>query len=94
MATEDMPLAYEALRAFSQLAASERFQMSFPFEPGDMVGFDNRRILHGRDAFTAGGVRHLRGFYMDHDDVRSAARVASRQSAASSATAVTAKEER
>lgn len=94
MAAEDMPLAYEALRAFSRLAASERFQLSFPFEPGDMVGFDNRRILHGRNAFTAGGVRHLRGFYIDHDDVRSAGRVASRRGAAASTTAFTAKEKR
>ena len=83
MAAEDMPRAYEAMRVFSQLAASERFQMSYPFEPGDIVGFDNRRILHGRDAFDSGGRRHLRGVYIDHDEVRSFARVTSRRLAAS-----------
>lgn len=84
MAPEDMPRAYAAMRCFSQLAASDRFQMRYPFEPGDIVGFDNRRILHGRDAFESGGQRHLRGLYIDHDDVRSFARATSRHRAAAS----------
>ncbi len=42
---------------------------------GDLVGFDNRRILHGRDAFESGGARHLRGCYADHDDNDSRLRV-------------------
>ena len=74
----DMPRAYDALKLFARLAADDRFQLRYPFEPGDLVGFDNRRILHGRDAYTSGGRRHLRGFYMDHDEVRSFARVARR----------------
>lgn len=79
MAPIDMPRAYEAMACFSRLAASKRFQVAYPFEPGDMVAFDNRRILHGRDPFSAGGVRHLRGIYIDHDDVLSATRVANRR---------------
>ncbi|MEM8922615.1 MAG: TauD/TfdA family dioxygenase [Actinomycetota bacterium] len=82
MAPDEMPVAYAAMRAFSRLAADDRFQMRYPFEPGDIVGFDNRRILHGRDAFSSGGRRHLRGIYIDHDEVRSFARVASRRLAA------------
>lgn len=82
MAPEDMPRAYDAMRRFSILAADERFQMRYPFRPGDMVCFDNRRILHGRDAYASGGQRHLRGIYIDHDEVRSAARVANRRGAA------------
>jgi len=77
----DMPRAYRAMQAFSQMAASDRFQISYPFVPGDMVAFDNRRILHGRDPFSGGGRRHLRGIYIDHDDVLSATRVANRQRA-------------
>jgi len=77
----DMARAYEAMRCFSTLAASDEFQMRYPFEAGDMVGFDNRRILHGRDAFSAGGVRHLRGIYIDHDEVLSTTRVLNRHSA-------------
>lgn len=83
MAPEDMPRAYDAMAVFSEMAAHPRFQIRYPFAPGDMVGFDNRRILHGRDAFSSGGARHLRGVYIDHDDVRSATRVANRRLAAS-----------
>jgi gamma-butyrobetaine dioxygenase len=75
----DIPRAYRAARRFSQVAADDRFQMRYPFRPGDLVGFDNRRILHGRDAYESNGHRHLRGFYMDHDEIRSFARVANRR---------------
>lgn len=78
MAPEDMPRAYDAMRCFSTMAASERFQISYPFQVGDLVAFDNRRLLHGREPFSAGGQRHLRGIYIDHDDVLSATRVANR----------------
>lgn len=71
MDDRDLPRAYAALRRFSEVAADPRFQLRYPFSPGDLVGFDNRRILHGRDAYESGGVRHLRGIYMDHDEVHS-----------------------
>ncbi len=79
MAPQDQPRAYAAMRCFSQMADSERFKISYPFTPGDVVGFDNRRILHGRDAFESGGRRHLRGMYIDQDEIRSTARVVSRR---------------
>lgn len=79
MAPEDMPRAYDAMACFSAMAASDRFQMRYAFEAGDMVAFDNRRILHGRDAFSAGGLRHLRGIYIDHDEILSTTRVLNRQ---------------
>ena len=79
MAPADQPRAYEAMRCFSQMAASDRFQIAYPFEPGDLVGFDNRRVLHGRDAFESGGHRHLRGMYIDQDEIRSTGRVVSRR---------------
>jgi gamma-butyrobetaine dioxygenase len=82
MDPEDMPRAYAAMKVFSQLAAQERFRIAYPFTPGDMVGFDNRRILHGRDEFSSGGKRHLRGMYIDQDEVRSFVRVANRREAA------------
>ncbi len=81
MAVDDIPRAYEAMRVFSLVAHDPRFQISTPFSPGDLVGFDNRRILHGRDAFEpGGGRRHLRGCYIDQDDLYSRLRVLSRQS--------------
>lgn len=75
----DVPRAYAAMRTFSTLAHDPRFQIRYPFEPGDLVGFDNRRVLHGRDVFDpGGGSRHLRGCYLDQDDVRSTLRVLTR----------------
>ncbi len=71
----DIPRAYEAMRLFAQVARDPRFQIRYPFRPGDLVGFDNRRVLHGRDAFQSGGERHLRGCYADHDDIHSRLRV-------------------
>lgn len=68
--------AYDAMRVFSQVAHDPRFMISSAFQPGDLVGFDNRRILHGRDAFDdRAGRRRLRGCYIDHDDVYSRLRV-------------------
>jgi gamma-butyrobetaine dioxygenase len=79
----DVPRAYAAMQRFSAIAHDPRFQISFPFEAGDIVGFDNRVGLHGRDAFEAGtGVRHLRGCYLDHDDLYSRLRVLNRDAAA------------
>lgn len=75
MATVDVPRAYEALRIFARTAHDPRFQISFEFRPGDLVAFDNHRILHGRDAFEITGTRRLRGCYADQDDVFSRLRV-------------------
>ena len=79
MADADIPRAYASLRVFAETARDPRFQISYPFGPGDLVGFDNRRVLHGRDAFEGGGSRHLRGCYADHDDIYSRLRVLRRR---------------
>lgn len=79
MPIDDQPRAYAALRAFSQVAGSDQFQIRFAFRPGDLVMFDNRRILHGRTPIdAAGGVRELHGTYIDHDEVYSRLRVLTR----------------
>ena len=76
----DVPEAYAALREFSQLAGSDKFQMRYPFRPGDLVAFDNRRLLHGRASIDVdGGQRELHGTYIDHDEVYSRLRVLSRK---------------
>lgn len=83
MAPEDIPRAYRAARRFHQLADDAHFQIRYPFRPGDLVGFDNRRILHGRDAFDGTqGKRYLRGTYVDRDDVLSRLRVLERHARA------------
>lgn len=85
MPDADIPRAYRAARRFHQLCADPRFQIGYPLRPGDLVAFDNRRLLHARDAFSpTQGQRHLRGCYLDHDEVYSRLRVLERRREAAS----------
>ncbi len=44
-----------------------------------MVIFDNSRVMHGRAAFDANsGERHLRGYYIERNEVDSRIRVLAR----------------
>jgi gamma-butyrobetaine dioxygenase len=54
--------------------------MSTRLNDGDLVVFDNRRILHGRTGFaSARHPRHLQGCYLTRDSVYSATAVLRRQ---------------
>ncbi len=76
MPSGEVERAYAALRVFSRVAHDPRLMIRNRFEPGDLVGFDNRRVLHGRDEFdSGGGHRVLMGCYIDRDDVFSRLRV-------------------
>ncbi len=68
---------YGAYRAFIDLLDRDDFAFEITLRPGELVGFDNRRILHGRRAFRSTEHRHLQGCYIDIDAIRSAARLAS-----------------
>ena len=87
MAATDVERAYAALRTLGTAASSDRFQMRYPFRPGDIVAFDNRRVLHGRDAFEPrpGTRRRLIGTYIDTDEFYSRLRVLTRCAAVSPA---------
>ncbi len=78
MPEADIPAAYAALGLFHRMAADPKFELRFRLEPGDVLCFDNRRILHGRDAFTGSGLRHLQGIYIDRDEILSTARALNR----------------
>ncbi len=81
MGTLDVPghlmrSVYRAHRRFAELLRDPRFEVRFRLNPGDMMVFDNRRVLHGRTAFNAAtGHRRLRGIYVDYDVVDSRIRV-------------------
>ncbi|PSJ20679.1 gamma-butyrobetaine,2-oxoglutarate dioxygenase [Halomonas sp. ND22Bw] len=70
---------YDAYRAFWQLTQAPENRLEFALAPGQMVAFDNRRVLHGRLAFNPeSGRRHLQGTYLDLDMCESRLRVLAR----------------
>jgi gamma-butyrobetaine dioxygenase len=57
-----------------------KFQLKFRLRSGDLVLFDNQRILHGRTPFSsAKHPRHLRGCYLTRDSVYSESALLRRQ---------------
>ena len=78
MANEDVSQSYDALRLFHRMADQPEFELKFRLTAGDIMCFDNRRVLHGRDAFTGSGKRHLQGVYIDRDEIMSRARALNR----------------
>lgn len=63
---------YAAYRSFAALLREPRFQLRLKLADGDLVVFDNQRVLHGRTAFTsAKHPRHLQGCYLTRDSVLS-----------------------
>lgn len=72
---EDQDRAYRSYRAFAARAQDPKYQMTFAYRPGDLLAFDNRRALHGRNGYDAqGGTRFIEGIYSDRDDLHSAIR--------------------
>lgn len=70
---------YRAYRRFWDLLCDSRYTLRFKLRPGEMIAFDNLRVLHGREAFQPDtGRRHLQGIYLDRDLVRSRQRVLER----------------
>jgi gamma-butyrobetaine dioxygenase len=71
---------YGAYRKFALLLRDPRFQLKFRLRSGDLVLFDNQRILHGRTPFSsAKHARHLRGCYLTRDSVYSESALLRRQ---------------
>ena len=42
---------YHAYRLFSERMRQESQQLTFHLQPGDVVAFNNRRVMHGRGGF-------------------------------------------
>lgn len=73
---------YRAYRRFWQLLRDPHYTVRFTLRPGEMIAFDNLRVLHGREAFDPNtGFRQLQGAYLDRDLVRSRLRVLQRKRA-------------
>jgi gamma-butyrobetaine dioxygenase len=72
LAPIDSAAWYRAYTLFARLMADPANQIHLRLDPGDLFIVDNRRVLHGRTAFSAsGGTRHLQGCYADIDGLRS-----------------------
>lgn len=73
---------YRAYRRFWGMLRDPAWTLRFMLRPGEMIAFDNLRVLHGRDTFDPNtGHRHLQGTYLDRDLIRSRQRVLERATA-------------
>ena len=62
---------YPAFHRFGRLFLDPRYLLRFRMKPGEWVVFDNHRVAHGRDAYTAaGGDRHFRDCFIDPGELR------------------------
>ena len=76
---EETDLLYRALRAVFLEAEAPRNVINVRLKPGDLLGFDNRRVLHGRSGFdSATGTRWLRGCYVEREELHSRLRIVAR----------------
>ena len=79
MDADVMPVYYLAYRAYMAKTRDPKYQLRLKLKAGQMVVFDNRRVLHGRDAFDPStGYRHLHGCYVDRGEFSSRLRLLSR----------------
>ncbi|OXB57480.1 hypothetical protein ASZ78_011821 [Callipepla squamata] len=74
---EEVRPFYAALKEFNDLLNSTEHKFTYKLKPGDIVTFDNWRVLHGRHSYQSGSevTRHLEGAYADWDVVMSRLRL-------------------
>ncbi len=74
---DDFYLAYQRLM---QRIRDPQYAISHALQSGEMVIFDNSRVLHSRAAFDPNsGERHLCGYYIERNEVDSRIRVLDRE---------------
>jgi len=69
----EMTALYRAIAAFDRLANDPALCWCRGLRPGDLLIFDNWRVLHGRTAFT--GSRRMAGCYVNREDYESRLRI-------------------
>jgi gamma-butyrobetaine dioxygenase len=78
----EMALFFAARRLLDTYLADPGFERRFKLMDGELMMFDNRRVLHGRTGYDPStGNRHLQGCYIDLDAPRSHYRVLRRRAA-------------
>ncbi|MCP4767794.1 MAG: DUF971 domain-containing protein [Gammaproteobacteria bacterium] len=67
---------YDALRALLTLSYSAEGMIEFKLEAGEVLVFNNQRLMHGRSAFDpSSGKRHIRSCHVDLDEFYSRLRI-------------------
>ncbi|XP_025105216.1 gamma-butyrobetaine dioxygenase-like [Pomacea canaliculata] len=78
---ENVEPFYAAYEAFAKAIKNSTNILEYRLQPGDLISFNNRRILHARNGFELnGGMRHLKGCYVNIDHFKSQVQVFSRLS--------------
>lgn len=63
---------YESYLTFSRFLKASPHLMTFRLEPGEVLIFNNRRMMHGRNGFSSMmGTRHFQGCYVNIDEFKS-----------------------
>lgn len=69
---------YRAFQRFADFIEDESLRFELTLQPGQLVMFANRRVLHGRTSFDpSSGDRHLKGTYLTLDSLKDKLRVLS-----------------
>ncbi|KAJ2671851.1 hypothetical protein IWW42_003113 [Coemansia sp. RSA 1085] len=63
----DMREWYEALQTWDKLLYRDDFQIKAELKAGDVVIYDNLKVLHARNGFS--GARHMAGVYLSSSDL-------------------------
>ncbi|TPI21346.1 TauD/TfdA family dioxygenase [Mesorhizobium sp. B4-1-1] len=88
-AVDEIDGLIEALAELTRLICGPANQFRHQLQPGEVLVFDNQRVLHGRTEFDPTlAVRHLRSCNLDRDGVHSAFRTLARRFAPQEAQAV------
>ena len=69
---------YDAYRILGESLHDPAALVEFRLEPGQLMVFDNQRVLHGRSSYDEGR-RHLQGCYADKDSLHSRIRILEEQ---------------
>ena len=76
---DQMEAFYAAYRSFGRMRESPQYRLDIKMASGDLYMVDNRRVLHGRTAFSGSGARHLQSCYIERDELFSRLQVLERK---------------
>lgn len=80
MPSEQLRQYQIARKKLGEMLEDSHFEKKFKLSSGELMMFDNNRVLHGRTQFDPQqGERHLQGCYIDRDAPKSIYRIATKE---------------